>query len=286
MPTPQLLAFRRFLSPSGPMGVTLALPDYAPGYEWDDWFLVLGVKLGLGPQSLPSSPWSGPAGAGTSFADQRFYNDDDTGWVMAPNGATGAVLAFMFAFRNGGQSSSSYAIGGGTVGGSPTALQFSRYIVPALPQDAIAVLLGLGAHPSGDTYEANTPVIDSRVIYDHGQVVTVVDDDTNLWSMWTDVQPAGSTYPPVFDPLPPTFSSTNWGYDAEVYSDVSNLLAAIWTWVDYAPNPTERPLDHEPMPDPVPACPDQEPALARSQGARVITEAPVLIRCPPMRVIL
>lgn len=276
MPTPQLLAYRRVLSRSGSAGISLALPDYAPGYEWDDWFVVLGVKLGLGAQFLPSAPWSGPSLASVNFQDQRFYNNDNTGWTLAANGATGAVLAYMFAFRNGGQASTDYAIGGGSIGGSPTALHFTRYIVPALPQDAIAVLLGLAAHPVGSTYEANTPVIASRVIYDHGEITTVVDDDANLWAMWTDVQPAGTTYPTVFDPTPPTFAPCNWGTDAEIYSDALNLMASAWWFVDYAPNPA---FELPPMPPAVGACPDHGTAQARAipHGVRVVTDAPVVV---------
>lgn len=275
MPTPEILAYRVVSHPSGSSSISMALPDYAPGYAWDDWFYVSLVLDGTTTVSVAGTPWSTTGTNAFRLTSTRFYDDDDTPWTASFASANSwSALAVMIAFRNGGNVTS-YAIGGGTVGGTPP-LQYTRDIVPALPQDTIGVLTGLASFSDGaGGMESTTPLVTGAVIYRSGEVVTTVYNDANRWAMWTGVLGEGSTFPAdVVDHAPPTFDAANWGTDAYVVVGSSHPVA--WEWIDYAANPVEQPPDLPPMPA-VEACPPHLQAVVSMGFARIRTDVPVII---------
>jgi hypothetical protein len=270
MPTPQILASRVVSHPSGTDAISMALPVYLPGYEWDDWFVAFVVLDAAVEVVGPPSPWVAVPSS-IYFAASRFYNDVDAIFeIDAPSSPGWSGLVVLLAVRNGGNIEN-YNMGGGNTAGSPV-LRFGRDLVPALPQDAIAVLIGLVSSAGAIPRSSTSPYILSSHVYRADEVATTVYDDGNRLVMWTGVLPAGSTWPAdIAVPGVPEFDIGNWGYDVHV--EEACTVIVVWAFIDYAPNPRPEIPDEPPGP-----CPPHLQATVSLGPVRVLTKSPVTIR--------
>lgn len=289
MPTPQLLAFRGEKHPSGTTGFSLALPTYLPGYEHDDWFLVITeIYNGGSTAATAGAPWPGTTlnGLGLNY-QSRWYNNDDSPWFSHSHSVPFGGIAYMFAFRNGGQAQN-YTMGGGTGDflDGEGCIQLNRDIVPTLPQDAIAILMGISVLPAelvDGGFQATVPFVDSWVSYDHGQVIATLEEDGNFLVKYTDVQPAGTVYPAdvYCPPAFPVFEPANFGVTGHfTCGDTFQFILAHWLWVDFAENPRKPDVtDETDGPPPVgTGCPPNLQATATLGPVRVVTQSPIVIR--------
>lgn len=257
MPTPELLAYRRVFHPSGSGGVTaVPLPDYAPGYETDDWFLMVSAGLADSFDFVYGGyPWEPGLGSGPFPFQvmQRFYNGDTTPWtVETASDNSYAALVYCFAFRNGGRSrlmrsglALNYPVGADVGRGEYYRFCPGSSSDPPVPTDTdfIAVLVELTATYSGGHWTEGGST--GRTFTGtfgpsswQGGVALEGPDGTTAAAV-TEVIPAGTTFPAVSAPDIFPFMVGLTGKLESVIAAPPGVGGGEGGWfvVDYAPNP-------------------------------------------------